>query len=326
MQIGWGMLIALLVSLVGTGLLVRFAGNLKLVQVPVARSSHIRPTPTGGGLAVLIATLAGIAFAPIDANIKIALGVAALLGLVGVVDDLRDLSPRLRLVAQAVAVAAIGLFVFPPVPGPVPLILFALALFAGLWWVNLFNFMDGIDGLAASQALFMLLVGSGLATWEAGAWEVTGPALVIAAAIAGFIVWNWSPARIFMGDVGSLFIGLALFAFGALAVSAGQLSLPEALILSALFSADATATLLVRLRTGQNIFAGHKSHAYQILSRRLGGHARASLAYLAVNLLVVLPVALLARALPAHGLSLAIALLLVLGGAALAFGAGRDKG
>jgi UDP-N-acetylmuramyl pentapeptide phosphotransferase/UDP-N-acetylglucosamine-1-phosphate transferase len=197
----------------------------------------------------------------------IALG-AVLLAAVSWLDDLRGLSPVVRLLAQAAAVA-IGLFVLP---GPQePLHLAAIGL-VWIWWINLFNFMDGIDGLAGSEAA---AIGAGLllfATVGAGA----DPALrALAAAVTGaaigFLVWNWSPARVFLGDVGSVPLGYVLgFLLLGLALR-GHWTI--ALILPLYFLADATITLARRLIRGERVWQAHREHFYQQAVRHGLGHA-----------------------------------------------------
>ncbi|MDO5056682.1 MAG: hypothetical protein Q4E06_05030 [Lautropia sp.] len=235
-----------------------------------------------------------------------------------------------------------------------------------IWWINLFNFMDGIDGIAGSQALFMLLAGVLLRSLmlplhgEAGpVWQVpvgglllaspfTHPlsllSLVVAAAVAGFLVHNWAPASIFMGDAGSLFLGFVILAVAALdlglAVHAGhQLAadpapLPSArmvlplwtwLILGAAFITDATVTLLRRLFRGENPGTPHRSHAYQRLSRYYASHHRATLVYCRINLFWLLPAAFLAVMYPDHAALIAAIAYLPLLLLAWRLGAGREE-
>jgi Fuc2NAc and GlcNAc transferase len=164
--------------------------------------------------------------------------------------------------------------------------------------------MDGIDALAASQALFMLAASLAL--------KLTGPAidtallafvaapvpaasLVLAAAVAGFLLLNWPPARIFMGDAGSLFLGFSIFALAAHDVTYGDMSLWTWLILGSVFIVDATVTLVRRFATGRPVTAAHRSHLYQRLSRRWGRHGRVALVYFVLNVAWILPLAYLAH-------------------------------
>ena len=203
----------------------------------------------------------------------------------------------------------------------------------GTWWINLYNFMDGIDGIAASQALFMLL---------ADPWSVGS--LIIAAATAGFLVHNWAPARIFMGDAGSLFLGFSILAVAGLDITGHLTWLREAqltgetdvsagygipvtswMILGALFITDATVTLLRRLLSGQRVGDAHRSHAYQRLSRHWNSHARVTLVYCLINVLWLLPLAALARLQPGQAWHLVALAYLPLVIAAYLLGAGRKE-
>ncbi len=175
---------------------------------------------------------------------------------------------------------------------------------AGALWINLFNFMDGIDGIAASEAIFLLL-GAALLTWLAEPAIVEHPLfwwmIGLAAACLGFLVLNWPPAKIFMGDAGSTYLGLmtAFFAFASL--SGGWLTLPQWLILPAAFVADSLVTLFRRAARGEAIWRAHRSHAYQALQRRWNSHLKVTLLYLAVGVLFLLPLAWLAGAYPQWG-------------------------
>ena len=212
-----------LLAWAGARLIIRWSGRLGLVDAPNHRSSHRRPTPRGGGAAIALAILVGAiawpADAPaFDARAWAGLLAALLLGAVGLVDDLRGLGYRVRLLAQAATVAA--LFATTRIDlaigfagSPTGWLLIAIVAVAALWWINLFNFMDGIDGLAASQALFMF--GAYLLCGFAGEGPGRDPtavaiSLLAIAATAGFLLLNRPPARIFMGDAGSLLLSASL--------------------------------------------------------------------------------------------------------------------
>ncbi len=261
-----------LLTCLTTRVLTPILAHRDILDRPNERSSHRVATPRGGGIAVigsiLLAwiTLARAELVPSGVSV-IALG-AVLLAAVSWLDDLHGLSPVLRLPAQTAAVA-IGLFVFPGPQGAFHLAAIGLVW---VWWINLFNFMDGIDGLAGSEAA---AIGVGLllfASVGAGA----DPALrALAAAVAGaaigFLVWNWAPARIFLGDVGSVPLGYVLgFLLLGLAVR-GYWKI--ALILPLYFLADATITLVRRLLRGERAWQAHREHFYQQAVRRGLGHA-----------------------------------------------------
>jgi UDP-N-acetylmuramyl pentapeptide phosphotransferase/UDP-N-acetylglucosamine-1-phosphate transferase len=236
------------------------------LEPPNARSMHKVPVPVGAGLAMVATTLLlwplsqGMLSAP---NVLL-LACFAGLGALSWVDDWRTLSPAARLGAQAVAVAVC--LVWLPAEARVvpvlPLVLErVLAGVAWLWFINLFNFMDGIDGLAGSEAVAVAL-GYMLLAARVGAdgplWHL---ALIVAASVAGYLVWNWHPAKVFMGDAGSVPLGFAL----------GWLLLDLALrghwaaaaILPAYFAADATYTLVRRALRGEKPWQAHREHFYQ---------------------------------------------------------------
>jgi len=265
-----------------------------MLDYPNERSSHFDPTPRGGGIAVTISILlAWIALHKVglvaSSFVSIALG-TSLLAFVSWIDDLRGLSPGMRLVAQGAAVT-IGILVLPSTRSALEAWLGSTLFFvaAGLvwvWWINLFNFMDGIDGLAVSEAaaicsglLLFALVGDGAD--PAAALLAAG---IIGAAI-GFLVWNWSPARIFLGDVGSVPLGyLSGFLLLDLA-SRGRWKI--ALILPLYFLADATITLLRRLLAGERVWEPHRQHFYQQAVRNGLPHSAVVKRVIAANLLLI---------------------------------------
>lgn len=291
----------------------RHAVALDLVQAPNERSSHVVPTPSGGGVGIAVAgSLAGIlACLGAPAYFWWVLAASALSACVGLVDDRYDLSSRIRIVIHFLVIGGL-LFALPPLPAidtplgelPTPM-LYAAAVIAGVWWINLFNFMDGIDGIAASQATFLAIGLVALVITVSGAIQLA-PAefwlLFIASASLGFLVLNWPPAKVFMGDAGSNYLAVIVLALGLHEIAAGRLSYAACLILIAVFFTDATITLVRRAASGERWFAAHRLHAYQKLSRRWHGHGAVTLLYLAINLLWLFPLAYLATAFPQYGL------------------------
>jgi Fuc2NAc and GlcNAc transferase len=321
---------AALVSLAVTALVLRHAHRFDLVQAPDERSAHTRPIPTGGGLGIVVGgTLAALpTAAALPWPTLAVLAAGLMLAAVGLADDRRPLGVAPRLIAQlaaaSVVVAGLPLDVLGPalVPGLPVLPLAGLLVLGVTLWVNLYNFMDGIDGLAASQALYMLLGATLIsipgAEEQVFFWWMVG----LAAATAGFLVLNWPPARIFMGDVGSTYIGLMIGFLALATVSGGWLTIWQWLILSATFLADGVGTLVRRLLRGEPIWQAHRLHAYQALQRRFGSHQRATLIYLGIDV-ALLPVAWLAGTLGPLGYLPALIVYLLLVPAALLAGAGR---
>lgn len=328
-------LLAVAVAWLGARFLIIHAARFGLVQVPLARSSHAVPTPRGGGIGLIAgASVGAVLVVPSVGSAALILPLSLAIAGVGLLDDLRQLPPKVRLAAQAVVVGLLLWLVIPyglfgqDYPWlPLPVLLVALAI-AGLWWINLFNFMDGIDGLAASEAVFVLLAGAGLAL--VGRPElIDAPLLwwlpVVAAGAIGFLMVNWAPARIFMGDAGSLGLGFLIFALALLTAALGWVPLSAWVILVALFVVDASVTLVRRLLARDRVFEAHRRHAYQFLARRFGSHRTVTLLYLAIDLVLLLPLALLAVVQPHWQWACAAAAYLPLIVGAVVVGAGRPE-
>ncbi len=280
----------------------RHARSLGLVQNANERSSHKGAKPTGGGLGIIVAAaLAGLWIAPGEQMFFLVPAAAAVgLGLVGLADDVKNLNIRLRFLAQALFVLVIIIYLqwvfdlsrYLEWLGPVWLALPIVAV-AGVLWINLFNFMDGIDGLAASEAVFVLsamilLVLTRNETALSGIWLWLA-AIVVAALV--FLIFNWQPARIFLGDAGAYFFAAAIVVATLSGLAGETLSPAAAIILVAVFVADGMVTLGLRVYSGQRWSEGHRTHAYQHLSRRWS-HARVVVLYMGMNLAWLLPLAL----------------------------------
>jgi Fuc2NAc and GlcNAc transferase len=339
----WLAVLALLAGLISRACaawVLRHAEALQLVQAPNHRSSHAGPTPAGGGLGVAVAgTLAGAALTmSAGGNIGWAVLLALPVAVAGFWDDVRQVSPLVRFTIQLAAVGALlamlGKMPYVALPfhlslhGPV---LSAVLLLAGVWWINLFNFMDGIDGIAGTQAVFMLAAATGLAAWSVPA-SIADPAfgwmLCIAAAGAGFLLLNWPPARIFMGDVGSTYLAFAIFGGALLSIQAGWLNPASWLVLGALFAEDSTVTLITRMMRGERWVDAHRSHAYQRLAQRWAragnGHRPVTLLAIAVNVFWLAPLAWACSAWPHLAWSLTVLAYAPLAAVAIALGAGRN--
>jgi Fuc2NAc and GlcNAc transferase len=323
-------------SLAGTEIVRRRAIREHWLDVPNERSSHSEATPRGGGVAVVVAASLGFLALWMLGAINGRLAAALLAGggvvaAVGFRDDRRPVSAGVRLAvhlgAATFAVAALG--GVPPVRigerlldlGAVGHVLGVIAI---AWTLNLFNFMDGIDGIAASQAVFVAVGAAvvAVAAGTAGA-NLVPPCAVIAAAAAGFLVWNWPPARIFMGDAGSGYLGYVIAVLALFQVHRNAEALFIWLILGAAFFVDATVTLLARLLRGERIHEPHRTHAYQRLSRRWGSHRKVTVALLLANLAWSLPLAWIAAGNPRQASVMAAAALLPWIVVAAAAGAGR---
>ncbi|WP_058462370.1 MraY family glycosyltransferase [Legionella adelaidensis] len=273
-----------------------------MLDIPNARSSHVIPTPRGGGLGFVV-SFSGIAIIIYWLNfITVPLLMCLLSGLfiafIGLWDDLYSMSAKYRLLAHFAASAfalywlggmpAVKIFSWNFSPG---LLANFVAIIYLVWLLNLYNFMDGIDGLAGMEALSVCL-GGALLYWVNGSDTYILP-LALAVAVAGFLYWNFPRARIFMGDVGSGFLGVTL---GILSIQAAGY-LPQLfwswLILLGVFIVDATITLIRRAMQKRKLFEAHRTHAYQHATQKFESHSKVTLAILGINIFWLLPLAFL---------------------------------
>lgn len=298
----WFLPLVLLGALIGTAGLRRYALSNSLIDIPNARSSHVLPTPRGGGVAIVFSYLFGVLVLALMGFVewRVTWGIVvpgALVAVVGFLDDHGHIPARWRLLGHFTA-AIIAMSLLNGLPA---IHFFGMAVDFGwagyllgsvylVWLLNLYNFMDGIDGLASMQAIFVCLGGALLYVLCGYTSFVWGP-VTLAFAVAGFLYWNFPPARIFMGDAGSGFLGITL---GFLSLQAAWVS-PELLwgwlILLGVFIVDATCTLLVRLFKGDRVYEAHRSHAYQFASRQYRSHSVVSWAVTGINVVWLLPIA-----------------------------------
>jgi glycosyltransferase WbpL len=335
MQSAWteGIAVFVAAGILTHGLRLCFAKR-GILDIPNARSSHSRPVPRGGGLsivltflpAVIILWLRGILASGTAAAIA---GGGLLIAGVGLADDLRSLPVWLKggahVVASCWAVWCVGGM------GPLDLgwtkwqwgwLGEAVAILGLVWMTNLYNFMDGIDALSGLEAVTAGALGSLLLARQ-GCSEFAELGLILASACGGFLIWNWPPAKIFMGDVGSGFLG---FVFGVLMITSAKhrpALIWTWLILMGVFIVDATVTLARRVIRGDCWYAAHRSHAYQRANRVWQSHAKVALGVGMVNLIWLFPFAWWATAAPGIAMPLAAAALLPLVWIAFHLGAGE---
>ncbi|MDT8408643.1 MAG: glycosyltransferase family 4 protein [Wenzhouxiangellaceae bacterium] len=279
-----------------TMLVRRYSLHAGLIDQPGERRSHDRPVARGGGLAIAMTLLLAWPFlqlsSPLLAAFLIGVVVTAAMGFV---DDHRPLPVRWRLPFQALLAVVTVLCV-----GPVDAIGVAgtsvslvwlwtpMAIVALVWMMNLFNFMDGSDGLAATQAIFSSALFAA-AFFYAGENELGWLAVLCVSACAGFLVWNWPRALVFLGDAGSLLLGWILGFLALAGTLTESVSVWLSFIIVSPFVVDATATLLWRLGRRQQWYNPHRDHAYQCLIRSGWSHQRVLLGLIAINSLLVLP-------------------------------------
>ncbi|MEM1046361.1 MAG: glycosyl transferase [Pseudomonadota bacterium] len=316
-QAGIGLVVAFATSVFATRLVLAALRSRQILDHPNHRSSHAVPTPRGGGWGVLAGMTLGTAvlltLAGIPEWLPMLAAATILVVALSWLDDLGDLPAFTRLLVQfmAVAVALAGLLsvaglsdldaagnAFGTVVGAVGLVgtfgAGAVVMVGYVWFVNLYNFMDGIDGITAVQTLF-ILCGIALVSGIAGRSD---PELVlfppvVAAAAGGFLVWNWHPAKVFLGDVGSVPLGLVVGFFLATLAAKGHVA--SALILPLYYIADATLTLLRRILRREAFWRPHRTHWYQRAALSIG-HRKTVLIIAAGNAgLVALSILALAR-------------------------------
>jgi len=328
------LLAAFVSSFLLTGLYRQIALRKLLLDIPNERSSHHEPTPRGGGISIVVVYLLSL----ILLHQQIDLTLAQLLGfvipgcslaVVSYIDDLGHVKPLWRLTIQ-ISAASVGIYCLGGIPNtivsslsfPVQSVMLVAAVVLLVWIINLYNFMDGIDGIASLEAI-AVCCGLSFLLWLS--WPASNhfiAPLVLAIAAVGFCCWNFPKAKIFMGDIGSCFIGLQL---GLFAIYYANLDINFfwcVIILLGTFISDATVTLVRRFVRGQKIYLAHREHAYQHLAIKLGSHAPISIAYALITLLWLLPIASLVVMMKLHwAIGVAIAYL-PLGAAVFVFRAG----
>jgi len=268
--------------------LVRKAAIKKsILDIPNHRSSHSIPTPRGGGLAIIIAWYIGLGtlyfLKNIELNLFLALISGSFLSVISIVDDIKNVKPKVRLLFQALSAAGalyfigvikpIDLFVFQIAS---PYILYPLFFITILWFINLFNFLDGIDGHIAIAGvliplgLFLLSDSSVL--------------LIMMVSVLGFLPWNWQRAKIFMGDVGSTLIGFNIIVLSLWLRNTANVSLTIILVLSSLYWFDATLTLIRRFLNKEKLSEAHRKHAYQRIVQYGFSHQKTVLFAIIINI------------------------------------------
>ena len=358
-QVVFGLIIvtAFLAAMLATFFMLHISHKLGLASQPNHRSSHNKVTPHGGGLGFVIVFLSALfllfLFGHIDEIIlAVFIGCGGVVAGIGLLDDIYPIAARWRFSAYLLAVTFGMVFLggLPPVNIGNQLLDFGLFGDIGvvlllLWWLNLYNFMDGIDALAAVEALSILL-GAVLLLWLGGETgsdvdNVNILLLLLFSTVLGFLVWNCPPARIFMGDVGSTFLGFALGMLAIISIAKGFLSPWVWMILGSVFIVDSTVTLLQRILKGECWYEAHRSHAYQNATLRLiayfettkesvsegartKAHGIVSLCVLMINALWLLPLAYMAQSLPAWGSGIVLIAWLPLVLLAVYLGAGSN--
>lgn len=306
------LIVIFILSLGLTWCLKKYAQAKNIIDVPNHRSSHVIPTPRGGGVAFVASVLIAIpwlvflGYIPLPASMAV-IGAGLVVAMLGFFDDHGHVPAYMRLLGHFSAsifavcclggMPAISFFGWSISTG---WLLSGLAVVYLVWILNLYNFMDGIDGLAAIEAIYVCLSGAFLYWLNADYFTMDIP-LIIATAVAGFLWWNFPPAKIFMGDAGSGFLGLIL---GILSIQAASIN-PQFfwcwLILLGVFIVDATTTLISHVFQGIKVYEAHRDHAYQHAVRRFDSHFKVTCGILMINIFWLLPMAIVTYKLPLSG-------------------------
>ena len=282
----------------------RSALHKQLLDIPNDRSLHTVPTPRGGGSAIVLVFFAAVAALTATNYVEtknsiILIGCGALVALTGFLDDRQLLSHArsrlaLHFVAAVIAVSVLGGLPTLPVFGTDV----SLGVFGGIlattylvWLLNLFNFMDGIDGISGAEVVSVCGAAAFLIHRTTHDYNIASLPLALAAATLGFLVFNWPPAKIFMGDVGSGFVGFIIGIFSLIAADSAGLLGWVWVILLGVFIVDATVTLIGRLFRKQKPHVAHRSHAFQHLALRFGSHKPVTIGVVAINLFWLFPIA-----------------------------------
>ena len=283
-------IIAFILTFILTFIVKKVAIKKSLLDIPNKRSSHSVPTPRGGGLAIVIVWYAFLSFfyykAYISQELFFALLPGIIIAMVGFFDDILGLSPKVRLFFQGlVSLLALyflgglqkldlGFFIFDNI-----YLLSFFAFFGIIWFINLFNFLDGIDGYEASEVIFISL--------SFFCFAKSNVALLLANICFGFLFWNWQKAKIFMGDVGSTLLGYSIAVFIIYFQNNNTFSLLNSLIITAIFWFDASLTLFIRWKKKEKLSQAHKNHTYQKAVQIGFSHQKVVILAMLINIILL---------------------------------------
>ncbi len=297
----------LLGSYFSTGIFRSYALRKGLMDVPNDRSSHTMPTPRGGGIVFVVMTFIiwvalmvwqNINSQPINSGNVYFLISSFFIAALGFLDDRFQLSAKIRLLFQ---ILIFSLFLYGLVWIPFMhsinssmhdniwfLSFLGFSYLFLLWLTNLFNFMDGINGLATAESIFFL-ISITIFYHDLLFYPLTEIIWILVPLLIGFLLWNFPKAKLFMGDAGSSFLGAFIALSSIYLATTSLVRFMVCIILLAIFITDATVTLLQRLYNRENIFLAHRSHAYQQASRYFGSHVPVTLGVVAINVLWLMP-------------------------------------
>ncbi|HBC32310.1 MAG TPA: glycosyl transferase family 4 [Clostridiales bacterium] len=287
----------LLLSYFLTNLVRKYAIEQSILDIPNERSSHSIVTPRGGGLAVAATFIFSLVFMAaleiVSVNVVIALvGGGLMIAAIGWIDDKNSVSPRLRLLVHFLAAfwALYCLDGFTQIDMGFTTIHLGwagsvIAMVGIVWMINLYNFMDGIDGIAGTEAINVAF-GAGVLLFWTGSAGLAWVCVILALAVGGFLVSNWPPARIFMGDVGSGFLGYVFAVLAIISEKSSSIPLIVWLMLLGVFITDATITLFRRMARGEKLSQPHRTHVYQLAVQAGYSHKQVTLVVLFINIML----------------------------------------
>ena len=269
----------------------KYAIRNKMTVVPNERSLHDIPTPKGGGIAITLTWYIGISvlyFAGIvERNLYFALLGGIMLAVVSLIDDIKGLKPIIRLIVHFIT----AIFAFYFLNGLRPLVMpqlninydffvYPIVIIGMVWFINLFNFMDGVDGFASVEVITISCV------LFIMSWNIIAILLIVC--VTGFLCWNWPKAKIFMGDVGSTQLGFILVVLGIYFHNSLEFSILNWIMLTSPFWFDATLTLFRRLRNKEKLSEAHRKHAYQRIVQAGFTHEMVNFFLILINLFIII--------------------------------------
>lgn len=278
-----------------TFLIKQYAIRKRIVAIPNDRSLHVVPVPKGGGLAIVLTWYVGITImfflGVVERSLYFALLCGILLAVVSLIDDIKGLKPLYRLIIHFLTALAAFYFlnglrplILPGIHVNYNYIVYPLAIVGIVWFINLFNFMDGVDGFASTEAIIICAVLFMMS------WNLIS--LLFISCVLGFLFWNWPKAKIFMGDVGSTQLGFILVVLGIYFHNTLEFSILNWIMLASPFWFDATLTLFRRWRNGEKLSEGHCKHAYQRIVKAGFSHEKVNLFLILINIVNILFIAI----------------------------------
>ncbi|MEN6328395.1 MAG: glycosyltransferase family 4 protein [Syntrophomonas sp.] len=307
-----------------TWLVRQYTLRKQILDIPNERSSHDVVTPRGGGLGFVIIFLFCLcilwSMGLIELNNYLALvGGGVLIAVVGWTDDKNGLTQQVRsffhFLAAAWAVYCLGGFSVINV-GFTNLHLSwvgsIVAVIGTVWMINLYNFMDGVDGIAGTEAVSVAVMVGLLLLWQQS-FSHAIVCFLLAASVMGFLIWNWPPAKIFMGDVGSGFLGYIFAVMAMWSEQSEAIPLIIWMLLLGVFVIDATVTLVKRMRKGEKLYEAHRSHVYQLAVQAGYSHKQVTDTVLLINVLLgIIAIGAVSYSNYSLGISLGTAIVLII--------------